>query len=162
MDVQAALGGDLRGLVAGQADDVLNLLLDPGRVSGGEVDFVDDGQNLQPSVDGQIGVGQGLGLDALSGVNHQQRALAGGQAAADLVVEVHVARGVDQVEGIGLAVVGGVVQLDGAGLDGDAPLPLELHIVQQLVLHLPGLDGVALLQQAVGQGGLAVVNVGDN
>ena len=84
--------------------------LDPLGVGGGQVDLVDHGQDLQVVLHGQIGVGQGLGLDALGGVHHQHRALAGGQGAGDLVVEVHMARGVDEVQGVGLAVLGVVVQ----------------------------------------------------
>ena len=73
-----------------------------------------------------------------------------------------MARGVDQVQGIGFAVVGGVVERSGGGLDGDAPLALQLHGVQQLLGPLALVDGVALLQQPVGQRGLAVVDVGDD
>ena len=46
----------------------------------------------------QVDVGQRLRLDALRRVHDQDRALAGGQAARDLVGEVHVPRRVDQVE----------------------------------------------------------------
>ena len=73
-----------------------------------------------------------------------------------------MARGVDQIEVVGLSVLGLVVQPDSPGLDGDAPFPLQLHIVQQLGLHLPLGHGVALFNQPVGQGGLAVVNVGND
>ena len=58
--------------------------------------------------------------------------------------------------------LGMVGQPDGPGLDGDAPLPLQVHVVQQLALHLPGGDGVALLQQPVRQRGLAVVDMGND
>ena len=57
-------------------------------------------------LNGQIGVGQGLGLHPLGGVHHQDRPLAGGQGAGDLIVKVHVARGVNEVQSIGLAVQG--------------------------------------------------------
>ena len=111
---------------------------------------------------GQVGVGQGLGLHPLGGVHHQHRPLAGRQGTAHLVVEVHVARGVDEVEAVGLPVGGLVVHPDGPGLDGDAPLPLQVHIVQQLGGHLPLLHRAADFNHPVGQGGLAVINMGDN
>ena len=111
---------------------------------------------------GQIGVGQGLGLNALRGVHDEHRPLTGGQGAGYLIVEVHMARGVDEVQGVGAAVLRLVVQTDGPGLDGDATLPLQVHVVQQLALHLPGGDGVALLQQPVRQRGLAVVDMGND
>ena len=108
---------------------------------------------------GQVGVGQGLGLHALGGVHHQHRALTGGQGPGHLIVEVHVARGVDEIQGVGLPVGGLVVQPHRPGLDGDAPLPLQVHVVQQLGLHFPLGDGVAQLDEAVGKGGFSVVNV---
>ena len=161
-DVDAHLRGDLRRLVAGQADDVLDLLLDPGRVGGGEVDLVDDREDLKVVIHREIGVRQRLGLHALRRVHDQHRALAGGQRAADLIVEVHMARRVDQVQRVGLAVVRRVVQPDGAGLDGDAALALQIHVVKDLILHLPRGDRLAQLDQTVGERRFAVVDVGDD
>jgi len=45
-------------------------------------------------------------------------------------------------------------------LDGDAPFPFQIHIVE----HLPfrHLYGVGILKQSVGDGRLTVVNVGDD
>ena len=113
-------------------------------------------------INGQVGVGQGLGFDALGGVDDQDGTFAGGQGAGDLIVEVDVTGGVDQVELIGLAVVGGVGQVDGPGFDGDAAFALDVHVIQQLLFHLAGGDGAGLLQDAVGQGGFAVVDVGND
>ena len=161
MNVDAVLGGDLRGILGRNSNDVLHLGLDLGGAGRGQVDFVDDRQHLQPCVNGQIGVGQSLGLHPLTGVHHQHRALAGCQRPGYLVVEVHMARGVDEVQVVGFAVVGGVVQLHGGGLDGNAPLPLQIHGVQELLGPGPLVHGVALLHQPVRQGGLAVVNVGN-
>src|SRR5699024_10651418 len=70
-----------------------------------------------------------------------------------------VTRGVDEVELVGVAVLGGVVELYRTGLDGDAALTLQVHVVQQLALHVPLGHGVALLNQPVGKGGLSVVYV---
>ena len=131
-------------------------------VCGGQVDLVEHGQNLQIVLHSEVSVGQGLGLHALGGVHHQHGALAGRQGPGDLVVEVHVARGVDEVQLVDLSVLGLVVQPDGPGLDGDAPLPLQVHVVQQLALHLPLGDRLALLQQPVRQRGFAMVNVGND
>ena len=162
VDVDAQLGGDLRGVQRGESDDVLHLLLCLHGVGGGEVDLVEHRQDLQVVIHGKVGVRQRLRLYALGGVHHQQRALARRQRAADLVVEVHVTRRVDEVQGIRLAVGGGIEDPDGAGLDGDAPLPLQIHIVQQLVFHLPLRHGVALFQQAIRQRGFTMVDVGDD
>ena len=102
-----------------------------------EVDLVDHGDDGQVLLQRQVDVGHRLGFDALRRVDDEQRAFAGGQAAADLVGEVDVAGGVDQVEFVGFAVARGVAHAHGAGLDGDALLALEIHRVEQLRLHLP-------------------------
>ena len=44
-------------------------------------------------------------------------------------------------------------------LDGDAALALKVHIVENLVLRLPFVDGARVLKQTVGQSALAVVDV---
>ena len=71
----------------------------------GKIDLVDDRNDLQPVVDGHVGIGQRLRLDTLRSIDHQQRAFARGQRARNFVAEVHVPGRVDQVELIGLAVL---------------------------------------------------------
>ena len=100
----AGLGGDGERVVGGKADGLLDHLAGALDVGGGQVDLVDDGDDFEAVVDGEIGVGQGLRLDALRCVDDQQRALAGGERARDLVAEVDVAGRVDEVELVGLAV----------------------------------------------------------
>ena len=80
--------------VAGRvdADDVLDLLPDALHVGARQVDLVDHGDDLEVVLHREVGVGQRLGLDALAGVDDQQRPFAGGQAARDLVGEIDVAR----------------------------------------------------------------------
>jgi hypothetical protein len=72
----------------------------------GQVHLVEHGHHFHAQVQGGVAVGHGLGLDALAGVDHQQRAFAGRQRAADFVGEVNVTRGVNQVEVVDLAVTG--------------------------------------------------------
>ena len=136
-------------------------MLDLGRhpvgLGGRQVDLVEGGDDREVVLDGQVAVGQRLGLDALGGVDQQDDALAGGQRPGHLVAEVDVAGGVDQVDDVAL-----VLEPDVLGLDGDAPLPLDVHRVEVLGPHLPGVDGAAVLQDAVGQGRLPMVDVGDH
>ena len=162
LDAHTQLGRYPGGVQTGQTDDVFHLVGHPVGVGAGKVDLVEDGNQLQVMLQRHVGVGQSLGLHALAGVHHQHRAFTGGQAAAHLVAEVHMARGVDEVEFVFLAVFGFVGQSDGPGLDGDAPFPFQLHVVQQLVLHLPLVHGAGVFQNAVGQGGFAVVDMGDD
>ena len=161
-DAEAGLGGDFDGVGGVDADDVLDLLADAGGLGGGEVDLVEDGDDLVAGVDGLVDVGERLGLDALGGVDDEQRALDGAHRAGDLVGEVDVAGGVDEVEDVELAVLGGVFEADGLGLDGDAALALDVHRVEELLLHLAVGDGAGRLDQPVGERRLAVVDVGDD
>ena len=162
LDAYAQLGRDPGRFHAGQADHVLHLFGHGVGVGAGQVDLVQDRHHFQVVIQRQVAVGQGLGFHALAGVHHQHRAFAGGQAAADLVLEVHMARRVDQVEFIGLTVVRLVAHGDGAGLDGDAALLLDVHIIQHLVGHRAFIHAVGQFQHAVRQRGFAVVDVGDD
>ena len=64
-----------------EADDFLDLGLDLFRFGGGQVDLVDDGDDLVVVLDRLVDVGERLRFDPLRGVDHQQRAFAGGEAA---------------------------------------------------------------------------------
>ncbi len=162
VDAGSILGRGEHSGVGGKADDLLNLLAGQLRVGGREVDLVDHRDHLEVVLQSGIGVGQGLGLDPLAGVHHQQRPLAGGQRPGHLVGEVDVAGSVDQVQLIGAAVPGRVGHPHRLGLDGDAPLPLQVQAVEDLRLHVPGRDRAGALQEPVRQGRLAMVDVGDD
>ena len=73
-----------------------------------------------------------------------------------------MARRVDQVECVDLPVGCGIVKRDGAGLDRDAALALQVHVVEDLVLHLARRNGVALFKKPIRQRRLAVVDVRDD
>ena len=60
---------------------------------------------------------------------------------------------------IGLPIGRGIVEPDGARLDGDPLLTLKVHGVQHLAGHVPRIDGVGYLQEPIGKGRLAVVDV---
>ena len=107
-------------------------------------------------------IGHRLGLDALGGVNDQHGPFAGAQAAGDFVGKIHMARGVNEVQLVSFAVFGLVEHGDGVGLDGDAAFALQVHGVEQLLLHFAGGDGAGAMEEAVGERGLPVVNVGDD
>ena len=124
-------------------------------VGRGQVDLVEGGDDLFVVLEGLIGVRQGLGLDALGGVDQEHHPLAGGQAAADLVAEVHVAGGVDEVDGVAFPMHPHVL-----GLDGDPPLPLDIHGVEVLLPHVARVDGAGQFEDPVREGGLPVVDVG--
>ena len=161
-NAQAGLRGDGERVVGGQPDGLLDHLAGAFDVGRGQVDLVDDRDDLEAVVDGEVGVGQGLRFHALRCVHHQQRALAGSQRARHFIAEVDVSGGVDQVELIGLAVVRLVHHAHGVGLDGDAALALQVHGIEHLRLHLARGERAGEFQQSVGERGLAVIDVRDD
>ena len=70
--------------------------------------------------------------------------------------------GVDQVEDVLLAIHADVAQPHGLRLDRDPPLPFQIHRVENLLAHVAFADSSGALEQAIGQGRLAVVDVGDD
>src|SRR5262249_21428670 len=109
-----------------------------------------------------IDVGERLRLYALGGVDHQQRALAGGERAVDFVGEIDVPWSVDQVEDVVLAVARAVIEPHGLRLDGDAALALDVHGIEDLLHHLALGETAGRLDQPVGQRRLAVVDMRDD
>ena len=160
MDPLAGLAGYAHGVVGGNGQLVFDLDLHLVGMRRGQIDLVDRRDDVEVGVHGEAGVGDRLGLDPLRRVDHQDGALARGEASADLIGEVDVSRGIDQVELIGLPVVGVIHDAHGVGLDGDAALPLDVHRVEQLRRHVALLDGPGEFENAVGDGGLPVVDMG--
>ena len=111
---------------------LLDLVLDFLRPRGLHVNFIERGNDGQIRANGRVGIGHGLRLHALGRVHQQDSPFAGSQAAGDLVVEIDVPGGIDQVEFVGLTVEQ-VVNCDGAGFDCDAAFPFQVHIVEQLL-----------------------------
>ena len=161
-DPRPLLGRCEEHLLARDREDVLQLLDDDVGLGRGEVDLVDDRDDHEVLAQREMDVGQRLGLDPLGGIDHEDRALAGLQAAAHLVAEVDVTGRVDQVEAVEEAVGRGVLQAHGAGLDRDPLLALQVHGVQDLARHLPGIDRVGELEEPVRERGLAVIDVGND
>ena len=145
-------------LQADQAGQLLGVLLRLGRR---QVDLVEHRDDREVVLHREVEVRQRLRLDPLSGVDEQDGALAGGQAARHLVGEVDVPGGVDHVQRVGRP-----VELprhpDGLALDGDATLALDVHPVEVLRPHRAVVDDAGELEHPVGQRRLAVVDVGDD
>ncbi len=52
-----------------------------------------------------------------------------------------------------------IIHLNGMAFDGNAALALQVHVIKNLVLHFLGANGLCELEQSVGQGTLAVIDV---
>lgn len=149
MDADAGFTGGEDGVVCWDGEDVFELLADGVWVGGREVDFVDDWDNFEALVDGEVGIGDGLGFDALGGVDEEEGAFAGCEGSRDFVGEVYVAGGVDEVEEVFLAGFGGVAHGDWVAFDGDAAFAFEVHGVKVLGFHVAFLDGLGVFEEAI-------------
>jgi len=124
----------------------------------GAVDLVDDDDDavtqLQRAGEDEARLRHG----ALSGVDEQDNAVDHLEDTLDLAAEVGVARGIDNVD-LGVAIADGGV----FGEDRDAALTLEVvrihNAVDDLLIFAVH---AALLEHFVDEGGLAVVDVGDD
>ena len=167
VDPLAGLGADEDGILGAEAEHLLDFLRHAHWIGAGQVDLVDDGNDLQSDLDRSVGVGDGLRLHALRGIDDQDRPFAGLERLLHFVVKVDVAGRVDEVQHellairIFLALVF-VEDGDGAGLDGDAALAFQVHVVEHLVLKFAFGDGAGAHEQAIGERALAVVDVGDD
>ena len=157
VNVKASFGGDTNDVGLGTAEEVGDFAGNFFDIGGGEVDFVDDGDNCQVLFEGEVDIGEGLGLDALGGVDDEDCGFDGLEGAGDFVGEIDMAGSVDKIEFKTLP-----VHLDGGEFDGDALFALKFHRIEELGLHFALCDGASQLHHAVGEGGFAVVDVGDD
>ena len=162
VDALSGLARDTHGIIGRDRQVILDLGLDLIGMGRGQVDLVDGRHNVQIGVHGERRIGDGLRLDTLGGIDDEHRALAGGQRTRDLIGKVHVARRIDEVELIRLAVVGVIGHANGIGLDRNAALALDIHGVEQLRLHVALVNGMGELEDAVTDRGLAMVDVRNN
>ena len=138
-----------------QLQHLVHHLVDP---LVGAVDLVDHHNDPVAQLQGAAQHKPGLGHRTLSGVHQQDHAVDHLQNTLHLAAKVGVARGVHDVD-LGVLVVDSGVLCQ----NGNAPLPLQVARVHDPVyggLVLP--VDAALLEHLVYQGGLAVVNVGNN
>ena len=131
-------------------------------VGARQIYLVENGNDFVVVIEGHIDVGEGLRLHALGGVHHEQRAFAGRKRTGDFVAEVHVSGGVDEVQNVLGAVLVGVGNAHGLRLDGDASFAFQIHFVEVLVAGFAGAHHAGVFQNAVGKGGLAVIDMGDD
>ena len=150
VDADAGLAGSQHGILRGDSEDILNLAAGFFGAGTGKVDLVDDRDNFETLIHRERSVGDRLGLHALRGVDQQHRAFTRSEGARDFVGEVDVSRGVNEVKNILLTIGGGEVHRHRVTLNRDALLALEIHGVEELLLHLTLLDSLRVLQQAVG------------
>ena len=162
VDAFPGLGRDPDRLIRRAAEHGGQLAGDSVWIGRRQIDLVDDRDDLEAFLDGEIGIGQRLGLDTLGGIGHQERSLARLETSGYLVREVDVARGVDEVQFVPRSRRMVEVDPHRVRLDRDPPLPLQVHVVEHLVAHLSLGDGAGAFQQAIGKRRFPMVDVGDD
>ena len=151
-EVELLVGGVERG------EQVEHLVHHLDRARIGAVDLVDHDDRLEADLERLRHHELGLRQRTLGGVDQHQRAVHHVEDALDLAAEIGVARRVDDIDA-------GVVPENRRrlGEDRDAALALEVVRIHRALGDLLVLtEGAGLLQQAVDQRGLAVVDMGDD
>ena len=162
-EVDLVLGGvEVEEQLVGLVDDL-------GDARVGAVDLVDHQDDGHLRLERLAQHEPGLGQRPLAGVHEQHDAVDHGQPALDLAAEVGVAGGVDDVDGDAVGLAGGLgsraAVTDGGVLreDGDALLALEVTGVHRTFVDvLVGAEGAGLPEHGIDEGGLAVVDVGND
>ena len=166
--VQAGVAVQRRGvddreveLLVGRAElveQVEHLVDDPVRTGARAVDLVDDHDRLEAHRERLLGHEAGLRHRAVHRVDQDQHRVDHRQHALDLAAEVGVAWGVDDVDAVVLPGDGRVL-----GQDRDATfLFLVVAVHRALGQHGALRKRAGLLEQAVDESGLAMVDVGDD
>jgi hypothetical protein len=140
--------------------DILDLIDDAIKIGADAVEFVDENQAGDAGVIGITPVGLGLGLDAPRAAEDADATIEHLERAVDLDGEIHVARGVDDIQPTTLPLTGG-----SSGLNGDAALRLLLHEVHGglAVMHLTqAMDLARQLENPLGRRRLTRIHVGKN
>ncbi len=147
------------GLVGVEVDEeVIDFVQDFLGTGVGAVDLVDDDHRGEAGFEGLREHVAGLGKGAFGGVDEEDYAVDHLEGALDFAAEVGVAGGVDDVDLVVVIVEGGVLRKD-----GDAALFFKIVGVHDAIGDgLVGAEGAALAQHGVHEGGLAMVDVGDD
>ncbi len=131
-------------------------------VGGRKVYLVDHRDDDKVVLHGRVQVGEGLGLDPLGGIDEKEDPFARGEGPGNFVRKVNVAGRVDEVQLEFLTMCARIGQAYGLAFDRDAPLPLYVHVVEDLIPELAVIHEVGVLDEPIGEGRFPVVDVGDN
>ena len=132
------------------------------RVCGGKIHLIDNGNDFEVVIQCKIGIGQSLRLNSLCRIHDKNSPVTGCEGSAYLIVKVHMPRRVNQVKNILLSVLRLIDDSYGLGLNRNSPFPLDIHVIENLRLHFPLCQCSGLLDDAVRESGLSVINMRNN
>ncbi len=102
-----------------------------------------------------------MGLDTANSINNQNSPLTSSQRTGNFIRKINVARSINEVKEK-FFFAQAVAQTGRGQFNGDPPLAFNRVGIQKLGLHFSRSDAMRKLQQSVGQGRFAVVNMGNN
>jgi len=121
------LRADPEGTRRVNTDDFLDFFRDPIRVGSRQIDLVQHRQHFQIELHGGIAICNALRFDTLGCIHHQHCPFASRQRSRYFVRKIDVPRRIDNVELVGGAVFGEVIERDSLCLDRDPALAFEVH-----------------------------------
>ncbi len=71
-------------------------------------------------------------------------------------------RGIDDIELVGMSIIGVIHQCDALGLDGNPPFAFDIHGIENLIFHFSFRQTATHLDEAIRKGRFPMVNVGNN
>ncbi len=158
----AAFGADQQRIARRNRQHIFDLLFHKVGLRRRQIDFVDHRKNREVARCGEKRIRDGLRFHALARVHHEQSAFASRERSRHFVGKIHVPRRIDQVQPVGVSVFRLVVQADAFRFDGNSALALQVHGVEDLLVHLTLRERAGHFQQAVRQRGFAVIDVRDD
>ena len=69
---------------------------------------------------------------------------------------------VDKIECVGFSIAGSIRQCYRLAFNGNATFPLDIHIIQHLILHFALVDNMSLFNEAIGKRRFAMVDMGND
>ncbi len=130
---------------AGKPIRVFDFLGDRIGAGRGKIDLVDDRDDLKVLVERQIHIGERLRLDPLTGIHDEHRTFARLQRAADFIGEIDMTGSIDQIDLVVFAIFRRIGHTDGGRFDRHTAFTLQVHAIQQLLLHVTVCHGVCEL-----------------
>ena len=163
LEVLAAADGPVHR-VGLDAEDFFNVLHQLKRVAGLAVHLVDEGEDRDVAQRADLEQLDGLGLNALGGVNDHDGGIRRHQGAVGILTEVLVAGRVQNVDALAL-----IVELQNRRGNGNTTLLFNVHPVGHRMLgallaldRTRGLDGPTVEQELFGECGFTGVGVRDD
>ena len=155
--IQSCLGRNLRCVLCLNANHILNLVDHTLRFCTWQINLVDHRKYIQIMLQCHINIGKSLCLNALCSIYYQNGSVAGCQTTGNFVVKVYMTWCIYKIKNIFFSVLGFIYDPDCLGLNSNTTLSLQIHIIQNLRLHLTLCKQTGLLYDSVRQCGFAMV-----